>query len=74
MRIVTLCRWLFQLLGGLDGNCRHLPALADMCVASREQRIIRDVARYSATLEEEPDEAEEIAFVDGLYESVTTRF
>lgn len=74
MRIVTLYRRLFQLLAGLDGNCRVLLALTDICLVSCEQRIIGDVVRYLATLEEEPDEAEETAFVDGLYESVTTRF
>jgi len=52
--------------GGLDGNCRDLLALTDICVVLCEQRIIREGARYLATLEEEPDEAEETALSMGF--------
>ena len=48
-------------------------ALTDICAASVGRSIQAEVARCLATLEE-PDEAEETALVDELYESVPGRF
>ena len=52
---------------------RQVLALTDICAASVGRNIQAEVARCVATLEE-PDEAEETALVDELYESVPARF
>jgi hypothetical protein len=58
----------------LDGNRRGLLALTDICAATVGQSIRGEVVQYLATLEGEPDEAQETALVDELYESVPARF
>jgi hypothetical protein len=59
--------------GGPDGNRRGLLALTDICAAKVGQSIRGEVARCSAMLDE-PDESQETALVDELYESVPVRF
>jgi hypothetical protein len=58
----------------LDGNRRGLLALTDICAATVGQSIRGEVGQYLVTLEGEPDEAQETALVDELYESVPARF
>ncbi|KAI0249582.1 hypothetical protein BJV78DRAFT_1283847 [Lactifluus subvellereus] len=52
---------------------RQVLALTDTCAALVGRNIQAEVARCLTTLEE-PDEAEETALVDELYESVPTQF
>jgi hypothetical protein len=64
------------LFGGLDGSCRDVLALTDICAASIGQHIKGEVARCMALFEGEPDEddTKEAALVDELYESVPARY
>ncbi|KAH9969268.1 hypothetical protein BGW80DRAFT_1461750 [Lactifluus volemus] len=54
-------------------SCPGVLSLTDICAASVGWNIQAEVARGLDTLEE-PDEAEETALVDELYESVPVRF
>jgi hypothetical protein len=59
---------------GLDGGQRGILVLTDICAAIVGRSIKPEVARCVATLEGEPDEMQETALVDELYESVPIRF
>ena len=60
--------------GGLDQSRRGLLDLTDICAASVGRSIKGEVARFLDALEGEPDNAEETALVDELYESVPVRY
>ena len=57
-----------------DGSRRALLPLTDVCAASVGRSIRGEVARCLAAIEGGPDETQETALIDELYESVPVRF
>jgi hypothetical protein len=58
------------LTSGLDGSCRGMLSLADMCAATVGRNLQAQVARGLAALDGEVDEAVEMALSGELHESV----